>query len=480
MLDYTFSENSNSSLNENSWCDQPTIEGMEYELNSPPDLSYLENDFSTNLNHPDDDPIELDQYPALNDTFEFREPESIPERSRNENFVPKSSNSDKNVEEDDDALIEYFQKLREGRLPREDIDRFEPVDVTPNWIRANKSIGINMVHSIIFRKGTPDFDEMMKKVEAKKSSPDIEKPDSSPNINNFDNDFDDDDFENIIQKEPPIDFQRPGPSRASLKNVSQSSKKVSEIVIIDSDDEEPPKNSTSEKVYSDVEMKTADSENDGFDSDDSLEKLFTDPTVYPTPKNSGPKISKLPTPKSPTQINPKSDQPTHISEKTSPIPTCNKNDFTLDFSDDDFNVPETSHQNNQNLEEEQNDDLENFDDIESDGAASPIIGSSHPRIFPQPSFRESPKNSDDEFDEDFPSDSVLNTGIVDPNLSELQIEAGSTDITMEDPLEISSTEKTSETSSKNSGFLDQSAKCEESNDFDDDFSGDEFFNQFLT
>ena len=50
---------------------------------------------------------------------------------------------------------------------------------------------------------------------------------------------------------------------------------------------------------------------------------------------------------------------------------------------------------------------------------------------------------------------------------------------MEDPIGKSSTEK-SEISSKNSGFLDQSAKCEESNDFDDDFSGDEFFNQFLT
>lgn len=480
MLDYTFSENSNSSLNENSWCDQPTIEGMEYELNSPPDLSYLENDYSTNLNHPEDDPIELDQNPALNETFEFREPESIPERSRNENFVPKSSNSDKNVEEDDDALIEYFQKLREGRLPREDIDRFEPVDVTPNWIRANKSIGINMVHSIIFRKGTPDFDEMMKKVEAKKSSPDIEKPDSPTKINNVDNDFEDDDFENIIQKEQPIDLQKPGPSRASLNSESEkNSIKVSEIVIIDSDDEELPITSTSEKFPSDVEMQTADSENDGFDSDDSLEKLFTDPTVYPTPKNSGAKISNLPTPKSPTQINLKSAQPTHISQKNSPLPTCNKNDFTLDFSDDDFDAPETSHQNNPNLGKEQNDDLENFDDIESDGAASPIIGSSHPRIFPQPSFRDNPKNSDDEFDEDLPSDTVLNTGIVDPNLSDLQIEAGSADITMEDPIEKSSTEK-SEISSKNSGFLDQSAKCEESNDFDDDFSGDEFFNQFLT
>lgn len=299
-----------------------------------------------------------------------------------------------------------------------------------------------------------------------------------------DDDFDDDDFMDITEN-LPARLDLPGPSKSvnepvtAKKTDSDLDRKIT-IVISDSDDEDSPVKEKS----NDIEMKTAESLNDGFDSDDSLEKLFTDPTVCPTPKDSIPKRSSIsnlrsptqvsndkaptrdaPKPKSPTRLPQRAKSPTQICQAPkSPVPTCSKNDFELDFDDDfddDFVIPEVK-----------NDEFEN--EVESDGGASPIIGSSHPRVYPEKLSRVE-SDSDGEFDEDFPLDAVLNTGIIDPNDLDLQIEAGS----LNNSIPSERTGETSEVSSK-SGFLDTSAKCDESDEFDDGLSGEELYNLFLS
>ena len=108
------------------------MESSQWKFQSPPDLSYLDETFSYNYDEPVGEPVHFDEQEEVNPPSAFGEPVSMPERCRNERPGQEKSNQieSKNDDDDDDVLIEYFRKMREGRLPREDIDQFEPVDVT--------------------------------------------------------------------------------------------------------------------------------------------------------------------------------------------------------------------------------------------------------------------------------------------------------------------------------------------------------------